>query len=91
MTTAIIPAIIAPGPTPQVGLYSAVAAAPAPRPLGHGNVEARFSFNEELAQIVVTLRDVDTGEVVRQIPPEKILQFAEFLLKRTGRILDARA
>lgn len=91
MTNAIMPAAI----VPSAALTDAAAprrpAASVRQSFGRDNLEARYSFNEELAQIIVTLRNVDTGEVVRQIPPEKILQFAEFLLRRTGRILDARA
>jgi hypothetical protein len=92
MTNAIISPIIASAAAVVTGgVMPARATAPAPKPLGRNNIEARFSFNEELAQIVITLRDTNSGEVVRQIPPEKVLQFAEFLLKTTGRILDARA
>jgi hypothetical protein len=68
-----------------------LAGAPAPRPLGRSNIEAELSYREELAQIVITLRDTESGQVVRQIPPEQVLQFAQFLRETNGRILDACA
>jgi hypothetical protein len=90
MMDAIIQASIAQLPLPGGGAVSAAQPAP-PKPLGRNNIEARFSFDEELSQIVITLRDSDSGQVIRQIPPEKVLRFAEFLLRTTGRIVDARA
>jgi len=92
MTNAIISAVIAPGPALPGGPSAPRAPAPAPKSLGRQNIEARFSFDKELAQVIITLRDTETGEIVRQIPPEKVLHFAQFLLEQlTGRVLNARA
>lgn len=92
MITAITSSILAANPALASGSTAASAPARPSAPLGGHNIEARLSFDKELAQIIITLCDRDTGEVVRQIPPEKVLQFAQFLLQRsTGRLLDARA
>lgn len=36
-----------------------------------------FSFNEDARRSVVSVTDVDTGDVIRQIPSEEVLQLAE--------------
>lgn len=36
-----------------------------------------FSINENLGRTILTVTDVDTGEIVRQIPAEEIVRVAE--------------
>jgi len=92
MVNAIISSIAAAIPALPRGAVGASAAAAVTVPLARSNIEARLSFDKELAQIIITLCDKETGEVVRQIPPEQVLQFAQFLLENsTGKVLDARA
>jgi len=95
MTNAIISSIaVATAAVPRgyTPLTPAPSATRAPEPILWQDVEARFSFDKELSQIIITLCDAGTGEVIQQIPPEKVLQFAQFLLRNlTGKLLDARA
>ncbi len=37
------------------------------------DIQAKFSIHEGTGEIVVKLEDVNTGEVIREIPPEKLL------------------
>lgn len=51
----------------------------------------RFSYNEEISMILVTLVDVDTEEVVRQIPSEDFLAHKIAMKTMIGTILDLEA
>ena len=37
------------------------------------DIQAKFSIHEGTGEIVVKLEDINTGEVIREIPPEKLL------------------
>jgi len=49
-----------------------------------------FSIHEETKHIVVKVIDVATDEVIREIPPEKILDLVASLWKISGLIVDER-
>lgn len=38
-----------------------------------------FSLNEDLGRAVITIKDLETDEVIRQIPPEEIVEFSKYL------------
>lgn len=57
-----------------------------PQPL-----QASFRFDDLARQAVVTLLRPETGEVVRQIPPEKILSLIVYLRGVTAASFDRRA
>ena len=54
-------------------------------------LQASFRFEELARQVVVTLVRPETREVVRQIPPEKILKLIVYLRESMGAALDRRA
>jgi ABC-type transporter Mla subunit MlaD len=71
---------------------TAVAAAPArtistPRP----SLAATYSYHESLRQVIVTMYRPDTGQVIRQIPPDAIIAMAEAILSEVHATLDERA
>jgi hypothetical protein len=69
------------------GAFQATSSRPAlPRPL-----EASFRFEELARQVVVTLVQPESGAVVRQIPPEKIINLIVYLRQVAGRSFDRRA
>jgi flagellar protein FlaG len=37
------------------------------------DIQAKFSIHEGTGEIIVKLEDTNTGEVIREIPPEKLL------------------
>lgn len=37
------------------------------------DIQAKFSIHEGTGEIIVKLEDINTGEVIREIPPEKLL------------------
>lgn len=50
-----------------------------------------FSVDKTSDQVVVQVRDVSTDKVVRQIPNEEALRFAESLDRMMGLIFDKKA
>ena len=54
------------------------------------NTSFEFSIHEETKQIMVKVLDKDTNEVIREIPPEKILDLVAKIWEMTGIIIDER-
>jgi flagellar protein FlaG len=53
--------------------------------------DLEFSVDENTGRTVITVRDADTDEVIRQIPPEEVLSIAENLGDVQGLLLKAKA
>ncbi|OGX68200.1 MAG: hypothetical protein A2189_01455 [Paenibacillus sp. RIFOXYA1_FULL_44_5] len=49
-----------------------------------------YSVNKPTGQIVVKILDADTNELIREIPPEKILNLVSNLAKLNGAIIDEK-
>jgi flagellar protein FlaG len=56
-----------------------------------GNRSLRFSVDDTADRVVVKVMDLETEEVVRQIPTEETLKFSEFLEGMVGLIFDEKA
>jgi flagellar protein FlaG len=54
------------------------------------NVNLQFSVNKESGRIMVTVTDEATGKVIREIPPEEIVRFAEKFDEMVGMIFDKK-
>lgn len=52
------------------------------------NVDLQFSVHEGSGQMVVTVMDSLTGEVIREIPPSEILNLAARLDEMIGLLFD---
>lgn len=50
--------------------------------------EVEFRVDEETGTTVVTVRETATGEVIRQIPNEEVLQLARRFTTGSGALLD---
>ena len=50
----------------------------------------RFKVHKPTNDIVVQIIDSQTGEVIREFPPEKILNMISEFLKMSGLIIDER-
>ncbi len=55
------------------------------------NVELKFNKDEETGQTYVKIVDKETGEVIREIPPEEVRKLAEKLDEMVGILLDKKA
>lgn len=52
------------------------------------NIQLDFSYDKELNRMVVKVINKETGEVVRQIPPEEMLKIAKRMEEMVGVLLD---
>lgn len=50
----------------------------------------RFSIHEKTRQILVKIVDAKTNEVIREIPPEKLLDMCAFMMEKAGLLVDRR-
>ncbi len=57
----------------------------------NGQRSLNFSVDDSTDQVVVKVLDTSTDEVVRQIPSEETLKFAEYLEGMVGLIFDQQA
>jgi flagellar protein FlaG len=49
-----------------------------------------FSIHEQTKQIMVKVLDKDTGELIRELPPEKVLDMVAHLWEMAGIIVDEK-
>ncbi len=54
------------------------------------NTEAEFSIDKDTNMVIVKIKDKDTGEVIRQIPPEVVLKIAKTIDEFLGLLFDER-
>lgn len=54
------------------------------------NTHLKFQIHEKTNDIMVKIIDDETGDVVKEIPPEKILDMAAKLWEITGLFVDER-
>ncbi len=51
----------------------------------------RFSLHEKIEnQVIVEIKDNETDDVIRQVPPEELLQIREKMIDLTGLLFDKR-
>ena len=54
------------------------------------NVKLSFNLNRDLDRMIVKVVNRETGEVVRQVPPEEMLEIAKRMEEMGGILLDER-
>jgi len=52
------------------------------------NVDLQFSVHEASGEIIVTVREESSGEVIREIPPSEMLDLAARLGEMVGLLFD---
>ncbi|WP_041075897.1 flagellar protein FlaG [Thermotoga caldifontis] len=52
--------------------------------------EAQFTIERELNMIIIKIKDRETGEIVRQIPPEVAVKIAKNLQELMGILFDEK-
>ena len=55
-----------------------------------GTTECQFSIHEKTKQILIKLVDTTTKEVIKEIPPEKILDAVASLCETAGLFVDEK-
>ena len=53
--------------------------------------ELQFSVDEDSGRTIITVIDSDSGKIIRQIPPEEILQLARSVAEGAFNLIDRRA
>lgn len=56
--------------------------------LGKRNTGVKFDYHTKLNQVMVSIIDTDTNEVLREIPPKKILDTVADMMINAGLIVD---
>jgi flagellar protein FlaG len=56
-----------------------------------GAYSVRFEMHAKTRQLVARLVDAESGEVIRQLPPEEMLELAVKLEKLTGNIINSHS
>lgn len=54
------------------------------------HTECQFSYHEQTKRIAIKVLDQDTGEVIREIPPEKTLDMIAKTLELAGILVDEK-
>jgi flagellar protein FlaG len=54
-------------------------------------VELRMNLDREIDRVIARVVDSDTGEVVREVPPEELVELARTMKALMGALLDRRA
>ncbi|NMB34645.1 MAG: flagellar protein FlaG [Clostridium sp.] len=54
------------------------------------NTQFEFSIHDKTKEIMVKVIDTNTREIIREIPPEKILDMVATMLEMAGIIVDER-
>jgi len=54
------------------------------------NFRITFDTSEESRRTSISVIDKDTGEIIREIPPEKLLKMTEQIQRSMGMIFDSR-
>ncbi|MHB9130819.1 MAG: flagellar protein FlaG [Armatimonadota bacterium] len=52
------------------------------------NLRANFEYDQQLKQIIITLQRADNGDVVFQIPPERVRHMMSRIIEALDRELD---
>ncbi|GED33874.1 MULTISPECIES: flagellar protein FlaG [Brevibacillus] len=60
------------------------------RDLFDGSTYLQFSVHKDLPSIIIKVFDKKTGELIREVPPEKVLDMVSGMMKRTGLIVDKK-
>ncbi|MED1791098.1 flagellar protein FlaG [Brevibacillus nitrificans] len=55
-----------------------------------GSTYLQFSVHKDLPSIMIKVFDKKTGDLIREVPPEKILDMVSNMVKRTGLIFDEK-
>ncbi len=54
----------------------------------NGAYSVRFEMDDKADRLIISLVDAETGEMIRQIPPEELLQLATKLEELRGNMID---
>lgn len=56
-----------------------------------GQHSVRFEMNKDLSKMIISVVDKDTGETIRQIPPEELIDSSVYLKELRGSLLNTES
>lgn len=59
--------------------------------LSHANPQLRIRVDSQTEQVVVKVVEQESGEVIRQIPPEELLELEKYLSSPKGVLVEEQA
>jgi hypothetical protein len=93
-SSGIAPGSVAMARTPEIAIAierSEPKKVPIAIPDAQPPLQASYAYNRASRQVVITLVNPATGEVVAQIPPAKVIEVATALIDVASRVLDRTA
>lgn len=54
------------------------------------DIEAKFEYNSDIHRVIITLKSTSTGEVLRQIPSEHVMQLLQGVMDLAGSVYNGR-
>ncbi len=54
------------------------------------NLDISFGYNEKIDKVIINVLDKNTGEVIRKLPSEDAVKFAEGVEEMLGKLLDKK-
>jgi flagellar protein FlaG len=58
--------------------------------LGSERVGREYRVDDELGTVLIKLYDKETGETIREVPPEEIVKLGQRMKKLSGMLLDKK-
>ncbi|HCI29637.1 MAG TPA: flagellar biosynthesis protein FlaG, partial [Fervidobacterium sp.] len=52
--------------------------------------QAEFRIDRDVNKVVIKIKDSDTGEIIRQIPPELVVKISKSIQELLGLLMDER-
>ncbi|HEX2951315.1 MAG TPA: flagellar protein FlaG [Armatimonadota bacterium] len=62
----------------------------APIVLEHEQLEASFEYDQHLRQVIIKLKRADDGEVIRQLPPEQVVNMLNNIVNAVESMFDVK-
>ena len=54
------------------------------------NLDISFGYNEKIDKVIINILDKNTGEVIRKLPSEDAMKFAEGMEDMLGKLFDKK-
>ncbi len=54
------------------------------------NLDISFGYNEKIDKVIINVLDKSTGEIIRKLPSEDAVKFAEGVEEMLGKLLDKK-
>ena len=56
----------------------------------HENLDISFGYNDKIDRVIINFMDKNTGEIIRKLPSEDAVKFAEGMEEMLGKLFDSK-